>query len=49
MDISTDFRYIIIVIDTFTRYVEIFPANDVTAAAATDAFMATLLPVRNAP
>jgi hypothetical protein len=50
MDISTDFRYIIVVIDTFTRYVELFPANDVTAAAAaTDAFMATLLPVRNAP
>jgi len=37
MDISMDFRYIIVVIDTFTRYVELFPANDVTAAAATDA------------
>ena len=37
MDISKDFRYIILVIDTFTRYVELFPAYDVTAAAATDA------------
>jgi hypothetical protein len=37
MDIATDFRYIIVVIDTFTRYVELFPVNDVTAAAATDA------------
>ena len=37
MDISKDFRYIIVIIDTFTRYVELFPAHDVTAAAATDA------------
>ena len=37
MDISTDFRYIIVIIDTFTRYVELFPTYDVTAAAATDA------------
>ena len=37
MDISTDFRYIIVVIDTVNRYVELFPAHDVTAAAATDA------------
>ena len=37
MDISTDFRYIIVVIDTLTRYVELFPTNDVTVAEATDA------------
>ena len=36
MDISKDFRYIIVIIDTFIRYVELFPALDVTAAAATD-------------
>ena len=33
MDISKDFRYIIVEIVTITRY---FPAHDVTAAAATD-------------
>ena len=37
MDIFMDFRYIIVVIDAFTRYMELFSADDVTAAAATDA------------
>ena len=41
MHISKEFRYIIVVIDTFTRYVKVFPAYDVT----TD----VLLSVRNAP
>ena len=36
INISKDFRYIIVIIDTFTRCVELFPAYDVTAAAATD-------------
>ena len=45
MDICKDFRFIIVVIDTFTRYVELFPAYDVTEAAATDALSA----VRNPP
>jgi len=49
MDIAIAFRYIIVVFETFTRYVELFPANDVTAAAATDALVVTLLPVRNGP
>ena len=30
MDISKEFRYIMV--DTFTRYVELFPAYDITAA-----------------
>ena len=34
MDISKDFRYIIVVIETFTGYVELFPPCDVMAAAA---------------
>ena len=37
MEISKDFRFIIVVIDTLTRYVELFPAHDDTAAAATHA------------
>ena len=36
MDIFKDFRYIIVDIDTFTRYLELCPVYDVTAAAATD-------------
>ena len=42
MDISKDFRYIIVVIETFTRCVELFPAYNVAAAVA------TLLQVRHA-
>ena len=30
-------RYIIVIIDTFTRYVELFPKHDVSAMAAADA------------
>ena len=37
MEISKDFRCIIFIIDTFTRYIELFPAYNVTAAAVTDA------------
>ena len=31
------FKYIIVIIDTFTRYVEIFPEQEVSAIAAADA------------
>ena len=34
---NMDFKYIIIVIDTFTRYVEIYQKQEVTAIAAADA------------
>jgi len=37
LDIAKQFRYILVIIDTFTRYVEIFPTKDVSADAATDA------------
>ena len=30
------FKYIIVIIDTFTRYVELFPKQEVTAIAAAD-------------
>jgi len=30
-------KYIIVIIDTFTRYVELFPKHDVSAMAAADA------------
>ena len=30
-------KYIIVIIDTFTRYVELFPKQEVTAIAAADA------------
>ena len=48
MDISKEFKYIIVIIDKFTRYVEHFPVYDVTATAVTDALWRHL-PVRNAP
>ena len=31
------FNYIIVIIDTFTRYVELYPKQEVTAIAAVDA------------
>ena len=31
------FKYIIVIIDTFTRYVELFPKQEVSAIAAADA------------
>ena len=31
------FKYIIVIIDTFTRYVELFPKQEVKTVAATDA------------
>ena len=36
-DIAIQFRYIFVIIDTFTRYVELFPTKDVSADAATHA------------
>ena len=41
----TDFKYIIIIIDAFIRFVEIFPKQEVTAIAAADALMASYVPV----
>jgi transposase InsO family protein len=32
-----DIKYIIVIIDTFSRYVELFPKQEVTAMAAADA------------
>jgi len=37
LDIAKQFRYIIVIIDTFTCYVELFPTKDVSAEAATAA------------
>jgi transposase InsO family protein len=37
MDEDMGFKYIIVIIDTFTRYVELFAKQDVTALAAADA------------
>ena len=34
---SHQFRYILVIIDTFTRYVEFFPTKNVTVEEATDA------------
>ena len=35
--ISKQFEFILVIIDTFKRYVELYPITDVTASAATDA------------
>ena len=37
LDIAKQFRFILVIIDIFTRYVELFPTEDVSAEAATDA------------
>ena len=37
IDENFGLRYIIVIIDTFTRYVELFPKRDVFAMAAADA------------
>ena len=37
LDIAKHFKYILVIIDTFTRYEKLFPTNDVSADAATDA------------
>ena len=37
LDIAKQFRYILVIIDTFPRYVELFPTKDVSADDATDA------------
>ena len=37
LPLDMGFKYIIVIIDTFTRYVEIIPKQDVTAIAAADA------------
>ena len=37
LSIAKQFKYILVIIDTFTRYVELFPSKDVSADAATDA------------
>jgi hypothetical protein len=47
MDIAIAFRYIIVVFETFTRYVELFPANDVTAAAAADTSAGSERPLKS--
>jgi len=49
MEISKDFMCVLVIIDTFFGYVELFPTNDVLATVATDALMAKLLSFRNAP
>ena len=37
LDIAKQFQYILVIIDTFTRYVELYPTKDVSADDATDA------------
>jgi len=37
LDIANQFKYILMIIETFTRYVELYPTKDVSADAATDA------------
>ena len=37
LDDDMGFKYIVVIIDTFTRYIELFPKQDVTAMAAADA------------
>ena len=37
LPIAKQFKFILVVIDTFTRYVELYPTKDVTANAVTDA------------
>jgi len=37
LDIAKQFRCILVIIGTFTRYVELYPTKDVSADAATDA------------
>ena len=37
LDIAKQFRYKLVIIDTFTRYIEPFPTKDFLADAATDA------------
>ena len=37
LDISKQIRYILVIIDAFTRYVELYPTKDVSAEAVTDA------------
>jgi len=35
--ISKQFKFILVITDTSTRYVELYPTKDVTASSATDA------------
>ena len=37
LEVSYQFRYILVIIDTFTRYVELLPTKNVTGEEATDA------------
>jgi len=41
-------KYFIVIIDTFTRYVELFPKQEVTAMAAADALWRHTLPIHGA-
>ena len=38
-------KYIIVIMDTFTRYIELFPKQDVTAIAAADALWRFMAPL----